>query len=217
MKRFKIIEPVHSPVFTNVSSHRVTLHENILDILFKHQGEVHKKLIDVQGTFLIDHIAIKIIDPNSKIIIFSISPSVEYNLIIHNIWQHDLSFSRDFQKLNDFYEWEKAYSKEHLQQLKFLKQQKHGFTYGFNISKIMGAYTFIYSYATRSENKNLHEFYFNNIAGLSGLGDYGFTLIRNIYKQYCCPDFELPNIPYTNNQSSKPTLKLIINNNEKGA
>jgi hypothetical protein len=45
MKRFNIIEPVHSPVFTNVSSHRVTFPENILDILFKHQGEAHKKLI----------------------------------------------------------------------------------------------------------------------------------------------------------------------------
>lgn len=45
MKRFNIIEPVHSPVFTNASSHRITLHENILDILFKHQDEVHKKLI----------------------------------------------------------------------------------------------------------------------------------------------------------------------------
>jgi hypothetical protein len=93
----QVIKSSHETL-SHTNSNDVILHEDILDILFKHKGEVHRKFTDLRGIFLIDHIAIKIIDPGNRIVVFSITPSVEYNLIVQGLWKHDLSFSTHFQK-----------------------------------------------------------------------------------------------------------------------
>ncbi len=59
-------------------SNEISLHEDILEILFKYKENICNKFDDIRGAFLIDHFAIKIIDQNNKILIFSITPSVEY-------------------------------------------------------------------------------------------------------------------------------------------
>jgi hypothetical protein len=214
MARFKVIESKPNEVLTHACRDNLILHEDILDILFKHKGEVHRKLIDLRGIFLIDHIAIKIIDPSNRIVVFSITPSVEYNLIVQGLWKYDLSFSTHFQKDNSFYAWEKAYLKPYFNEIKYIKEQKHGFTFGFNISKRINAFNFIYSYATRSKNTRLPEYYYNYTQELSALGDYGYKLIHGIYAKYCNPDFELPSFACKKNYPAKPMLKLLINKNK---
>lgn len=196
----------------NEAADEVILHEDILDILFKHKEEIYRKLIDLRGTFLLDHIAIKIIDPNNKILIFSITPSVEYNLIVQGLWKHDKSFSITFQKDNSFYPWEKAYCKNYFDEIRQIKELKHGFTFGFNISKKLGAFNLIYSYATRSKNDGLLDYYRNHINELINLGDYGYKLIHSIYLNYCNPIFDTPTIVGNQNHHKKPFFRLIVNN-----
>lgn len=192
----------------------IILHDDILDILFKHKEEIHRKLSDLQGTLLIDHIAIKIIDPNKKLLIFSITPSVEYNILVQGLWKHDKSFSTYFHNTNKFYSWEEAYSKLYFHKIKQIKETKHGFTFGFNISKKIDEFNLIYSFATRSQNKNLHDYYYNHLNKLYSLGDYSYRLIHNIYAKYCDPIWILPSMNSVQSHpiSSKPLLKLIINN-----
>ena len=202
----------HKAIMDNEKYNDITLHEDILDILFKHKKEIYKKLIDLRGTLLLDHIAIKIIDPNKKILIFSITPSVEYNLIVQGLWKYDKSFSIKFQNNNYFYIWEKAYSEQYFNEIKYFKEHKHGFTLGFNTSKKIGAFNLIYSYATRSKNVELLDYYRNHINELLGLGDYSYKLIHNIYANYCDPNFNIPSITYRQNSHKTPILKLIVNN-----
>ncbi len=190
----------------------ISLHEDILDILFKHKEEIHRNLIDLQGTLLIDHIAIKIIDPNKRLVIFSITPSVEYNIIVQGLWKHDKSFSLHFHDSNKFYSWEEAYSQSHFQTIKQVKEIKHGFTFGFNVFKKVDEFNLIYSYATRSKNNNLFDYYLSHINELYSLGDYSYRLIHNIYIKYCEPYWILPSMTGTQTSQSKPFLKLIINN-----
>ena len=208
-----MIKTEHNQVTLNNSECNDTiLHEDILDILFNHKEEIYKKLIDLRGTFLIDHIAIKIIDPNKKILIFSITPSVEYNLLVQGLWKFDKSFSIKFQNSNYFYAWEKAYSKQYFNEIKYIKEHKHGFTLGFNTSKKIGAFNLIYSYATRSKNIDLLDYYRNHTNELLGLGDYSYKLIHNIYANYCDPSFSLPSITCRQPSRKKPILKLVVNN-----
>lgn len=212
MVKFKPIEVFNNDVKYHENSGEVILHENILEILFKHKEEIHKKLIDLRGTFFIDHIAIILIDPDNRIVIFSITPSVEYNLIVQGLWKHDYSFSSDFQKNNSFYPWEKAYSERYFNEIKSIKELKHKFTFGFNISKRINSFNLIYSFATRNKNNGLFEYYSSFINELSGLGDYGYKLIQNIYAKYLNPKFHLPSISCKKNQVPRHSLKLITNN-----
>jgi|SRR5579862_6947150 len=212
MARHKIIDIGYDGLVSQENHENIILHEDILNILFKHKKEVYRHLIDLQGTFLIDHIAITIIDPSSQMIIFSISPSVEYNLIIQGLWKYDQSYSVNFHKKNTFYIWEKAYSEKYFNDIKQIKEIKHGFTFGFNCAKKIDAFNLIYSYATRSKNNDLYEYYYNHMNELFGLGDYGYKLLQGIYAEYCNSSFELPSIKYKQNCLAKHRLKLIVNN-----
>jgi hypothetical protein len=205
MNRYKVIN-THSEKHNNV-----VLHEDILDILFKYKIEVHKKLIDLRGAFLIDHIAIKIIDPDNKMVILSLTPSVEYNLLVQGLWKYDKSFCPNFTALNSLYLWEDAYSVEHAAEIKNIKQLKHGFTFGFNLAKKIDSFHFIYSYATRSKNQGLQEYYIEHIQELLTLGDFGYRLIRDIYAKFCNPKYSPPSAVDKKITQRKPILKLITN------
>ncbi len=213
MGRYKIIKSGNDVKKTK-NSDDIILHKNISDILFKHREEVHNRLIDLRGTFLIDHIAIKIINPSNEIVIFSMTPSVEYNLIVHGLWKHDNGFSRNLQNLNKLCLWEDAYSKENFDELKSIKEFKHGFTFGFYVPKKQGEFNLIYSFATRSNNDNLNDYYQQNLEKISVLGDYGYRLIHDIYSKYCYVAFA-PSIKEKKYNPLKSVLKLIVNNNYK--
>lgn len=202
---------------TGIPYNNVTFHPDIVDILFKHKAEVCRRLIDVRGNFLIDHISIKIVDPNNEMVIFSIAPSVEYNLIVQGFWKYDQSFSMKFQENNFFYPWQKAYCKDYFDEIKHTKETKHGFTFGFNISKKLDGFNLIYSYATRSKNDELLDYYRAHIKELVRIGDYGYKLIHSIYLNYCSVTFKAPIIDATLNYhtKSKPFLCLIVNNKKE--
>ena len=212
MDNNSVIQLQDNHVLLNEKHYEVTLHADILNILFKHKEEIYRKLIDLRGVFLIEHIAIKIIDPKNNMIIFSITPSVEYNLIVQGLWRHDKSFCPYFQKFNTFYLWNQAYSKKYFNEIKYMKETKHGFTCGFNLAKKVDFFHFIYSYATRSKNNELDEYYRSHVNDLFALGDYGYKLIRDIYTNYCHPDFSSPSVVNRKKYHARSFLKLIVNN-----
>lgn len=77
----------------------VKLHENILDILFKHKKEISLRLSNIRDLYYTDHVSINILTPDNKILIFSITPSVEYNLTITNYGNMIKVFSQTFTKI----------------------------------------------------------------------------------------------------------------------
>jgi hypothetical protein len=177
----------------------IDLHEDIFNILFKYKEKICSKFEDIRGFFLIDHFAITIIAPNKKTVILSTTPSVEYNLLAQDLWKHDKGFSINHQINNTFYSWESAYSTQYFDELKLIKQIRHGFTFGFNLSKKSDKSQLIYSFATRSSHPEFLEYYGLHMNELFSIGDY-------IYKSM------QPIIPMI---ASKPFLRLISNNNKE--
>ena len=66
MNKCKLIEGTRATASARQNDSEVILHEDITNILFSHKEEIHNKLIDLRGLFLIDHFAIKIIDPTTR-------------------------------------------------------------------------------------------------------------------------------------------------------
>lgn len=189
-----------------------SLHEDILEIFFKYREEIYRKLIDLKGIFLIDHIALTIIDPNNILTIFSITPSVEYNLIVQGLWIYDRTFSAIYQAEHPFYSWDKAYAPKYFDKIRYIKEIKHGFTFGCNVSKKIEGFHLIYSFATRSKNNGLSEYYHELKNELLNLGDYSYKKISNIYRMYCDPKLIAPSISSKNIFSRKPHFYLISDN-----
>src|SRR3990167_4119254 len=122
MEIYKTIQPNNIVFSKRDTDSNITFHEDIIDMLFKHKEEIYNNLLDLKGVFLTDHIAIKIIDPKKKMVVFSMTPSVEYNLIVQGLWKYDKSFSLEFQKQHSFYTWEDAYSEKYFNEIKYIKQ-----------------------------------------------------------------------------------------------
>jgi hypothetical protein len=189
-------------------SDETILHENILEILFKFKETLCSKFHDICGTFFIDHLAINIINSDNKVVIFSATPSVEYNLISQKLWKYDKSFSARYQTENKFYSWEKAYENEYFDKLKLTKQTNHGFSFGFNLSKKIESLRLVYSFATRYKKSNLMEYYRGYTNELLAIGDYCYKAISKVYEK------QFEKIPILTNEENipkafSPFLKLI--------
>ena len=189
------------------------LHENVVDILFQNKNEISRRLSDIRGLYHIDHIAINIINPLNEVMIFSITPSVEYNLFAHELWRYDQSFSPLSFNDQALFCWDEGYDRRYFNDLKNLKEKKHHFNLGLNLVRKIEQFQIVYSFATRSQNENLLPYYQDQASRLFLLGDYGYRLIRDIYQKYC--DTYIP--PIIGNDiftatKTAPHLRLIVNN-----
>lgn len=187
------------------------MHPNIMDVLFKHKNEIFAKLNDIRGIYYLDHIAIILINPHNEIIIFSITPSVEFNLLAHNLWEFDLSFNPSAYKAHDLLFWNKAYVNPYKNQLLSIKETQHNFQLGFNILRPIDNFNLIYSFATRQQGLESQPYYQELANELLSLGDYSYRQLRHIYTQYSAL---IPPVIESNahNKRIKNYLRLIINN-----
>jgi hypothetical protein len=160
------------------------LHPKILDILFEHRREIAIKLSDIIGIHYIDHMAIIISNPKNEIVIFSKTPTIEYNLISSNLWLHDGAFSPQFFKKKSFFWWEEAYNSEYFEKIKNIKEQKHKYKLGFCLVRKINAFYIIYSFATRRAMIDSQSYYLSHKEDLLRMGDYCYRSIRNIYALY---------------------------------
>ncbi|HSW68791.1 MAG TPA: hypothetical protein VLI69_01365 [Gammaproteobacteria bacterium] len=183
------------------------LHPNIINMLFENKKEILRKLSDLRALHFIDHISITVINEFKKIAVFSITPSVEFNLIVHGLWKFDNSFFPETSEDNTFFWWEEGYEISLFGILKEMKEAQHNFTLGLSLVRKYEKTKIVYSFATRSQNANLKDYYFDNINELFKIGDYGYKLIENIYHNYA-----FIKSPFKINSSiNKPNLRLITN------
>lgn len=192
----------------------ITLHENILDILFKHKKEISLRLSNIRGLFYTDHVSINILTPENKILIFSITPSVEYNLTIHELLKYDKSFFPNFYKDYSLFWWDQAYHHKYANELKKIKEEMHGFTLGLGLARRMKNIHLIYSYATRSQADDLKLYYEDHKNELFHMGDYAYKLISDFYSIYCPPKKANLHLTREHNPKDKNYLRLIVDNTE---
>ena len=198
------LDPVNAPQYK--------MHENILNILFKHKNEIFRKLSDLRGLYFIDHVAITLINPNNEIVVLSLTPSVEFKLIMQGLWKFDMSFNPLSYTNAEMLFWNKAYINGYHNEIKCIKETQHNFSLGFNLIKKIDSFNFIYSFATRKNTKGLQKYYEDLRQELLMLGDYAYKLLRDIYVQYentYTPPFLDETKIFTKQKSH---LKLVVDN-----
>ncbi|MFC3908831.1 hypothetical protein ACFORL_07045 [Legionella dresdenensis] len=190
-----------------MSSVITSIHPNIIDILFKHKKEISRKLADLKGLYFIDHVSLVLINPGDEMVIFSMTPSVEFNLLVQGLWQHDLSFRPQTYVNQEILFWEKAYTAGYQNEIKRVKETEHHFSLGLSVMRKINSFHFIYNFATRHTGVDMRSYYQELVPALYALGDYGYKQLQPIYQQYCQYASPLIEEPY-----KKKHLKLIINN-----
>ena len=190
-------------------------HPDILNILYENRCHVKKKFSEVIGFYEINHISITIINPSNEMVTFSTTPSIEYNLITQELWQHDFTISSNSHKNNELIWWDTDNMHPHFNKINNIKEQKNNFTLGMALARKIDGFCIIYSFATKNKDSDLKSYYISNINGLYDIGDHCYKSIRNIYSSYCCrhtapkiADFTVFDLTV----KTKPYLRLVVNN-----
>lgn len=143
-------------------------------------------------------------------------PHIEYNLIHQGLWKYEPSFSSQKLSPNTLFWFDDLDVDSQLfEQIKQIKLTSNHFGFGMTLSRKIDGFTFLYSYATSSNKKNLKEYYEAQLFGLIDIGDYFCNSILNLYSEYCGNH----SLPILNQLNSKITdsknhsiLKLVVNN-----
>ncbi|STX50140.1 putative FlgJ-like protein [Legionella busanensis] len=192
----------------------VMLHPDILNILFEHRRQIRNVFLQINGFYDISHFSLSIVDPSNEMIILSATPNIEYNLIQQDLWKFDSCFSPLQLNNNQLFWWNEISQDDSIKsKIEKIKLQNNHFNLGMTLCRQVGDFYFLYSYATKSLEKDLHNYYSANIFNLINIGDYFYNSISFIYTGYN-KTHKLPELGALNNKaiSRQKLLKLVINN-----
>lgn len=189
-------------MYTDVEVPVITLHPAAKDFLFRHYRGVRKIFGDVLGLLEVDYLSITIITPQHEVLFLSSQPAIECNLIEQGLWQYDPCLNDAFLHGNAHQYWHNLYIKPVHKKLIHYKQEIFNFGFGLAIPHLFRDYRVIYTFGLRATDAITRQKIENSITKLCDMGQY---CLQNILKT-----IELPN--KHNTTQSKPTLKLVINN-----
>jgi hypothetical protein len=190
----------------------ITLHPEVIEILFENRPYVKKVFSNLRGLHGITHMAMACIDPSDELMVFSSTPTIEYNLIHQNLWVHDHAFVPEAELKNALLWWDYPHDK-----LEKIKLKHHHLTVGMTICRPIGDFRLVYSFATDEKYKNLRQYYTENLFGLIDMGDYFYKSLRERYNVYVTKHTP-PNLSEFSSKASglsiKPFLRVVQNTNK---
>ena len=189
-------------MYTDVDVPLITLHPAAKDFLFKHYRSLKRIFGDVLGLLEVDYLSIALITPQNELLFLSSQPSIESNLIEHGLWQHDPCLNHVFLNGASHQYWNSIYLKPAHEKLLYYKQEAFEFGFGLAIPDRFKEFQVIYTFGFKATDAITKHKIENNIKKLCNMGQYCLQNILN--------SIPLPNIQTI--EQSKPTLKLVINN-----
>lgn len=199
----------------------VKLHQDILTISFRERLAIKKVMKDIEGLFFIDHLSLDIVDPNDTMTFLSSTPSTGFNICSTSLWKQDGSISPTHYKNKSFYWWDDTYFTLHKEKIKRLKEYRHGFSQGFMLVRKINDFYILYSFATKTNNRDIKPSILMQANDYLKIGDYYYNNLRMTYQNYCeyrvpkiqefLPFCEGPPIAQSDRQS-RTLIKLIVDN-----
>ena len=169
----KLLEPLSQ------QKNNMTLHPEIIEILFENRRYIKNVFSDLNGLYDIAHIGLTCIDPSQECIVFSTTPNIEYNLIAQNFWLYDHCFYPDPVEKNTLLWWGDEHEK-----IAKIKLENNRFTLGMSIVRPVHDFCFIYSFATKETYQDFRRYYSEHLFHLIDIGDYFYKSIRSLYATY---------------------------------
>ena len=149
-----------------------TPHTHFLKTLFAYQSKVGQVFKDVLGLCEINHIAISHIDSDHKLLAFSSTPSLEFNLFHSRFWRFDRTYQPNWYALCALSPWQSLYTPKHFDALYYLKQIKHQYPLGFSFAVKRSTSHLIYSIASHNDGSHAREQFTNHQEDFYKIGTY---------------------------------------------
>jgi len=159
-------------------------HPQLLEALFAFRSKVSNVFREVLGIHQIDHIAITRINETQKLLNFSSTPAMEYNLFNSNLWRHDRSYDAHWFRTCNQAEWQSLYCLERYDELYYLKQIKHHYPIGYSLATKIQNHFFIYSVATRLCGQDTRELFAHQQDDFYKIGQYCAEMLNPLFQFY---------------------------------
>lgn len=122
-------------------------HPSLLESLFAYKAKTMVIFNDVLGLHNISHLAVTRIDNEGKILVFSSTPAMEYNLFSNSLWCFDNTYVPAWFTKTCVSNWEDLYQKTHFDLLYSERQIKHHLSLGLSLAIQEEDRYYIYSIA----------------------------------------------------------------------
>ena len=146
----KLLEPLSQ------QKNNMTLHPEIIEILFENRRYIKNVFSDLNGLY-----------------------DIEYNLIAQNFWLYDHCFYPDPVEKNTLLWWGDEHEK-----IAKIKLENNRFTLGMSIVRPVHDFCFISSFATKETYQDFRRYYSEHLFHLIDIGDYFYKSIRSLYATY---------------------------------
>ena len=135
----------------------------------------------------------------------SSNPTTGYNICSTPLWKLDGSISPTHFKNKSFYWWDETYMPEAASAIMLRKENAHGISRGFMLSKEVNGFFFVYSFGLEQNHLDNETYVQEHRDAYMQVGDFVYSALRDIYQEYC-PEFLVPHL------TKAPPLQVIINN-----
>lgn len=159
-------------------------HPQLLEALFAFRTKVSNVFRDVLGIHEINHIALTQIDSTHKILTFSSTPAMEFNLFNSNLWRFDKSYHPDWFKMCTQANWQSLYNLERFDELYYLKQVKHHYPLGYSLGARFEENFYIYSFASHRGDKHTEQLFKECYDDFYKIGLYCTNLLSSLFLNY---------------------------------
>lgn len=135
----------------------VTLHPELFHLLFANKFKTWLLFHNLLAAHKIDHLAIYLIDRECKLLCFSSSPALEYNLFNSPLWRFDRSFHPAWYKQGGIATWQSLYCPSRYDELYYLKQIKPHYPWGLSLATTTRFGDVVFSIATHNDGAHLQQ------------------------------------------------------------
>lgn len=158
------------------------LHPKLLDMLFAHKRKVNRVFEQVIGIHDVDHLSIYKITSDNKLLCFSSTASLEYNLFSKPLWHFDRTFHPQWFMSEQHNTWDALYLPARFDELYYLKQIKPRLPVGISIARTHNDHPIIFSIASHQSNS---EHRLNTcINDLADMGQYCCNELHELFESY---------------------------------
>ena len=160
------------------------LHQDVLQISYKHRYEIKKVFKEILGLYNIDHFALDLVRPDGEMIFLSATPSHGYEICKRGWGKFDGIIAPEYYENYEFYWWKDARHKDYAKEINYIRHVKHQFTHGFMLVRKLDDFYFVYSFATKNSDPYFPSLIVNKLNELFGVGDYIYNEMRETYAEY---------------------------------
>lgn len=159
-------------------------HPQLLEALFVYRSKVSAAFREVIGIHEIDHIALSKISSTGKILTFSSTPAMEFNLFKSNLWRYDKSYQPAWFSKCSQADWQSLYALKRYDELYYLKQARHQYPIGHSLAAKLEDHFFIYSFASHRSCEGTREIFTHRYDDFYKIGQYCTQLLSHLFQSY---------------------------------